>query len=418
MYCRCTFVPAAYGTEVERETPSDLFWPLPLLSPAPIKVVYFDMFVWRGLANAVFGHPNGDPFIDLLDECRKAVKRRAAFFPVSRETVVESNKYGGLEGRAQFAKTVLEIGHLQSFASRRAIRRLELDAAFSALIGPSRVELGPYFLVGRTILHAFDQEIVMPRWDTATGASINEKSEAWTESTRDEAERLGGFEYLQVALLCTGNDSGELTKPSEKALARETYVLQQFSAHQFNHRHNRRRYLGNLLAARELAYETDHSDLDEALENRGTSFAEWIKRDDHELGLKLINGMPSHAVSIALRMSYYRKRDMKLTQNHVHDMAFLSMAVPYCDAVYTDKAVRKELAAANLGRRMHTKLLENPTDAADYIASLPGLNGSGTFRFSGPGETVVPEDPSQDQIGLAYYFDAWEDDESNESGNI
>lgn len=391
---------------VMRLTPApDLVWPSALFLPAPIKLVYFDTLVWRGLAEAAYGRIRNDSYSRLLDECHEAVARRAAFFPVSKEFLIEINKYEGLEGRMRVARTVAEIGRLRSLASRFAIRRLELEDTLTALIGPPRVELGPYHMIGRTLLHAFQQEIVMLRWDRPTNACLNDTFEAKNEEIIREIDRLGGDFELQMTMLCSGNPGGVLTEDSDTALAREAHIARQLD------RDDKRRTgdrLRDVFLASELVHGLNEADLDYAFETRGTSLIEWLTQSDRKLGKTLVRGMPSCEVSSELRTRYHRTASTKFKQNHINDIGFLSVAVPYCDAVFTDRAVRNMLKAAQLDRRMNTKLLESPSDAADFLAALPGLDNKGTWRLPGS-NTKLPDSELAKMPDLSYYFEVWDD---------
>lgn len=379
----------------------DLVWPSALILPAPIKIVYFDTFVWRGLAEAAYGRQRDDSYLRLLDECREAVARRAAFFPVSEEFIIEINKYESPEGRKRVAHIVAEIGRLQSLASRWAVRRLELEDTLTTLVGPPRVELGPYPTVGRTLLHAFQQEIVMLRWDAATHACLNDTFEAQTEETIQERDRLGGDLELQMTLLCGGNPEGAFTENSETTVAREVRI-----ANQLDRDHKRRTgdRLRDVLLASELIHGVNHTDLEYALETRGTSLTEWADKVRSKLGKPLVRRMPSCEVASELRTQYHRTASTKFEQNHIHDIGFLSVAVPYCDAVFTDKAVRNMLKAARLDHRMNTELLESPSGAADLLAALPGLGNKGTWRLPGSG-TELPDNELTQMPDLSYYFE-------------
>lgn len=384
----------------------DLVWPSALVLPAPIQLVYFDTFVWRGLAEVAYGRRQDDRYSRLLDECREAVARRAAFFPVSEEFLVEINKYEGLEGRKRVARVVEEIGRLRSLASRWAIRRLELEDTLTTLIGPPSVELGPYFMVGRTLLHAFQQEIVMLRWGTSTHACLNETFEAQTEETIHESDRLGGDFELQMSLLCSGNAEGAFTKYSETVLAQEVHIASQLDR---DHKRRTADRLRDVFLASELVHGVNEADLEYAFETRGTSLIEWMKKSDRKLGKLLVRSMPSCEVSSELRTRYHRTASTKFKQNHIHDIGFLSVAVPYCDAVFTDRAVRNMLKAAQFDRRMNTKLLESPSDAANFLATLPGLDSKGTWRLSGS-NTKLPDSELAKMPDLSYYFEVWEDE--------
>jgi hypothetical protein len=84
----------------------------------------------------------------------------------------------------------------------------------------------------------------------------------------------------------------------------------------------------------------------------------------------LMLGMPSTAVSIELKTRYHQDGQKKWTVNDIHDIDALSVAVPYCDVVFTDAAARNALVAAHVDRRMNTVLPRTSTDMVEILNSL------------------------------------------------
>jgi hypothetical protein len=78
--------------------------------------------------------------------------------------------------------------------------------------------------------------------------------------------------------------------------------------------------------------------------------------------------MPSTDVAIELKTAWHRNRDKHWTANDIHDIDAMSLAVPYCDIVVTEKACHNELAAAHVGKRMSTMLLRSLEDLPSTLA--------------------------------------------------
>jgi hypothetical protein len=56
--------------------------------------------------------------------------------------------------------------------------------------------------------------------------------------------------------------------------------------------------------------------------------------------------MPSTEVSIEIKTAWHRHRERRWTPNDIYDIDALSLAVPYCDIVVTEKACHHLLNAA------------------------------------------------------------------------
>ena len=83
-----------------------------------------------------------------------------------------------------------------------------------------------------------------------------------------------------------------------------------------------------------------------------------------------IRRMPSTEVSMALKSAMHRdaNRARNWKANDVVDMDAMSLAVPYCDIVVTEKASHEVLTAAHLDARAGTIILRNLVDLTCVLA--------------------------------------------------
>jgi hypothetical protein len=121
----------------------------------------------------------------------------------------------------------------------------------------------------------------------------------------------------------------------------------------------RRGRLRDLVSARELIIEFQNI-LPRALAERGLVLADVAS--DEQSARAFVRAMPSTEVSIALKTAWHRNRDKQWTANDIHDIDAMSLSVPYCDIVVTEKACHHALQEARLGKRMHTALLRKLED--------------------------------------------------------
>jgi hypothetical protein len=80
-----------------------------------------------------------------------------------------------------------------------------------------------------------------------------------------------------------------------------------------------------------------------------------------------VRSMPSTEVAVEMKTQYHRDRNHRWTVNDVRDIDALSLAVPYCDVVFTDSAARNAVKTAKLDRRMDTAMPRTPIEAADLL---------------------------------------------------
>lgn len=110
------------------------------------------------------------------------------------------------------------------------------------------------------------------------------------------------------------------------------------------------------MSAREMAIELNDS-LAETLRERGIEF-------DHAFpGRAAVNAfmqaMPSTDVAVALKTAYHRNNSKRWEVNDIHDIDALSIALPYCDVVVTDRQAQRALQMGQTLTRCNTVLMRD-----------------------------------------------------------
>jgi len=121
----------------------------------------------------------------------------------------------------------------------------------------------------------------------------------------------------------------------------------------------RRSRLRDVVSARELIIEFQNM-LPRALARRSLVLADVIS--DPQSARKFVRAMPSTEVAIELKTAWHRNRSKPWTANDIYDIDAMSLAVPYCDVVVTEKACHHVLNVARFGERMQTALLRKLED--------------------------------------------------------
>lgn len=132
--------------------------------------------------------------------------------------------------------------------------------------------------------------------------------------------------------------------------------------------HWRRGRLRDVIGAREFAVEWIDQ-LTHAVMARNTTIGQTILGDRTRIRA-FADGMPSNRVAITVKTCYHRDGQHRWTSNDIHDIDALAVAVPYCDAVFTDKAVRNALTAAREILPLGTFLPRRPSNLTDWINAL------------------------------------------------
>ena len=81
--------------------------------------------------------------------------------------------------------------------------------------------------------------------------------------------------------------------------------------------------------------------------------------------------MPQVQVAISIKTRYHRNTARVWTTNDISDIDAMSIAYPYCDAVFTDREARAAMADTRELRRFGTYLPQRPDELTAWLDDLP-----------------------------------------------
>lgn len=352
----------------------ELVWPNLILPNSAVPVIYLDLNHWIYLAQAAAGKRPGEQ--ESLTICRTARARGTAFFVLSTAHYFEMQKINDPAQRAAIADVMEELSGFSSLLGRDIVMRYELHAALD-IITQAPVTLPRLCLLGWGFSHAFmgqplDLEIV--------GRAEESSNEALQRYGISSESRMGHF-TLERALL-TGPKDHELEnlrshgyKPEFSLNVGETRALEE---QQQRKRLNenpawRKGRLRDVVAAREWIIEFQNI-LPRALAERRLHLDDVMR--DQKTARWLSLAMPSTRVAIELKTAWHRNRDKVWANNDIYDIDALSVAVPYCDIVVTEKACHHVLSSAGLDKRMRSALLRRLRDLPGALQQWMDSDGN------------------------------------------
>lgn len=258
------------------------------------------------------------------------------------------------------AQVMEELSGFAALQPRDLIFRHELDAVLTMRVGPSRKPLLPLPLLRRGCAGAFGlrgglrirtpegditesirQQMGPDRFDAIMAdAELGLERSVLAGPTDAEVERLRAYGWNPEAA----------RQVAENRAAEERAQVARLNADP----KWRRGRLRDVVLARELIIELVEA-LNEALEARGCDFsAVWT---DREAAREIVRAMPSTDVAVTLKTNGHKNHDKSWLPNDIYDIDALSVAVPYCDIVVTEKHAHHVLQAERVPNRMDTILL-------------------------------------------------------------
>jgi hypothetical protein len=354
---------------------------------------YLDQWVWIRMARAVSGKPDspGDP--KLLDALVAAADAGVAF-PLSWTHYIETEGIKNPRQRRDVSDVMAAISHFRTIRSRRDLLRNQLLVAMHEQFG--RPTFRPQNLdpLGVGVHWAFQGVEKTLQVHDAGGKVID--IEEFPREMRVRATQ--GFEYQVMA----GPHGDE-----EEAVLRERYGYKPEGTAEVGQSRLQweQEFVGLLvdtppkdptelrvwIQAREVLHEN--------LELLVEVFKEYglpIRRltggfdNDSERRREFIAGffdrLPSVRVAVDLKLAVHRNNQRGWAKNDVYDTDAMSIAVPYCAVVVTDKAAADALNRARAGERLGTfitaklaELSEVLPEMVQHAKTLPDPSGWETF---------------------------------------
>lgn len=349
----------------------EFVWPLELIRPgAGPALLYLDLNHWINLAKSRLRRSASDgQYSSLLEACRRAVEEKRVRIVLSAPLVQEIYKIQDPRQRNDVADVIGELTEFEYLAGLVDVRKLELQAVLDAQTGTHGIGHSPIGLVGRSLLHAFGMN---------GGLSLSGKDGTRLDKSLFSPalrERVSALERQAERLLIAGPDDDDLPElrvngyspeVSVDSMAANARIEQHFADRLLNNAWRRGR-LRDVLTAREVNLEL-HDMLVAELSARNLTLSDVA--GNLVDARKLVLTMPSSCVAVELKTHYHRDAMKRWSVNDLYDIHAMSLAVPYCDIVFTDAAVRDGILRSKLHDRMETLLPRRPGELVEVLDGL------------------------------------------------
>jgi hypothetical protein len=350
-------------------------WPRLLRPEAPVPIVYLDLNHWIGLAKADVGHPDGRRNQEALVALREFRAVGQVHLPLSATHFMEMARIKSSRQRHDVARVMEELSGFDCLMNRVVVIKLELEAAFDRLLGEVGQVFDPIPLIGNGGMQVMGMRGGFRIRDQA-GADITEEVKARWPGGPDafdvwgsEVERNLNWSFL--AGPADGPEEEELRNKygwrPEKATAvsHRRAEQEQEQATRLNEETRwRRGRLRDVVSGRYLALEV-YSMLEEEAQRRGVDFPLLLPEPDD--ARRFTDSMPSADVWITLLTARHRNPETRWTANDIYDADALSVAVPYCDLVATEKHATSLLSGEGLPERVGTEVVTNLDELVEKI---------------------------------------------------
>ncbi len=328
---------------------------------------------WIYLAQAATGHANGQRYQQALDALRQAAGR--VVIPLASVHYMEMEGNRNAARRLDVASIMEELSDFVCLMPRSSILRVELDAAIAQLIGtPHRFENGQ--LLGWGVLQSFGRRGGLSVHSAEEGNVTARTRQSWPggPAAFDAWSREADLQLTRAVLSgptdegvedmrARGWDPTVARRIAEDRAGSERELVARLNAEP-SYRRDRVR---DVVSARYLAFELVDG-LEEAVAGHRLPLAELI--DDIDTARRFVDSMPSGDAWISLLTAAHRNPQSRWEPNDIFDFDALSVAIPYCDVVVTDRHACRLANAARLPDRLGTTVIATLDELVPVLRDL------------------------------------------------
>lgn len=331
----------------------------------PISI-YLDLNHWYILSDAEAGKPRRADDVAILQQLKALVADGSVISPLSSVHYMEVTENPRDQQRHEVAKVMAAVSRFWTLASHTKVLEEELDTELKARFGRlTQVRMTPKFGLGFGFAFGTPGRFRIKGDADSMARLSSEQIAAWEEEANALAElmMMGGPPSAQ-RLSIPGYDPYAARRVADDELDRIRGVVGNLRA-----KRDLYQRLDDVLSAQEYAVEILDL-LTRALQRAGIHPNEWLTNRD-DLTTFLL-ALPSRRVSVAIKGRYLQDLNHKWTVNDLRDIAALSIAIPYCDIVVTDRQACDAVTRTGLDATFGTTVLRSLNALATHLAQMIG----------------------------------------------
>jgi hypothetical protein len=348
----------------------------PSLPGAP--TIYLDTNHWIALSKARTGHPDGAGAVEVYERLLELTEQGRAVVVLSAASYSEpALVIKSARQRNELANVMSEITRFRSIRPRQQILEAQVEQALHRRLGrPTWPANPPIFGVG--VKWAFYGEHATMRWEGTPEEIAAAEAQLGVEAAAQMLRTMN--ELLEYLALRGVPPAGVMTIPgydldpvrdAEAGLVERQSDLERCLTDD----PALKKRLDDIITARELYWELG-MELPRLLDKANMSVDSFFYKGKDWL-TDFVDDLPTLVVQAAVRRQSLKDAGRPWEPNDVRDLEHLSVAVPYCRIVVTDKKAANALRRGGLDKRYGTTILDDLADLGEAIDASAG-SGSGS----------------------------------------
>lgn len=317
-------------------------------------VVYLDQNKWIDLGLAYYQKSRGVRFGKTLQRMRDAVKQKTARFPFSRVHILETMKMGDIERRKRLAQVIAEFSEGWTIAPPEKITPVEFNMAAATVFNRPFVISSPV-VFGRGIEFSLGTPVYAPVFIETLNSSNEMRRKKGIQmlalflSSPIEDLRKPGIDKYNASMNAIANEADQirnLVKGENKDMRYRAFTARQILEHL------------NSKPDELIAMFTSLGVGPDDLFNLGA---------DKLVGL--YENTPTMDVMMNLRIQRNHQFEKAIEPNDLNDFSFLSVVIPYCDIVVTEKQWVELAKRKGFDQKYQTVLLSDLEELQNHLSA-------------------------------------------------
>jgi hypothetical protein len=324
---------------------------------AVVLRVYLDQAKWLDFSKCRLGRDDGAHFADAYTLANEAVSTELVSFPLSAAHYFETHHRGDWVSRLDLATTMAGLSKFHTIAPPHRIVPAEILAALG---GPPMSQTVRLFGVG--VSHAFGGDIPLDLMQLPDDIEVPPglRSQLATEFVQMmEFAILANPQFADGTKQLTLDAARKTIDIDEKFAAGQAKLAEGLDEHKLRGR------LGDAMTATELIDIMDP--LIRACLALGVDLNALV--GDRERMQTLLQNVPSRWVTREMRRLRHRNPQQRWHPHDLNDVNALSVAVPYCDVVVTERQWAHHLIQSGLATTYGATVIHDLTELTAILVS-------------------------------------------------
>lgn len=313
------------------------------------KIIYLDQNKWIDISRAFYGRNDGKKYHLVLQTLQEKVNGGEIIVPISAIHIIETARKEDKERRERLANFIADLSKSYGILPYISVRQQEIENAILIKLGQAPKHNIGEIAINRGVTHILGMELPKNLFS------------ADYENFLIKVNQLEKFVASMMIDFISRELVNDLRKEDIAAIA--VYEKSRQLKNEELSKEMRLR-----VAIIEMAYDRLFPDIIEQLKKMGIDpkpFADSLS--DIEDWKRFFFSMPTMDIWINLHVLRDSDKGKAVHRNDTNDMAFLSIAVPYCDIVVTEKYWAHHLISNGYDKKYNTTILTDLTELTDLI---------------------------------------------------